>query len=106
MLRHCGTMHATVPGPQWGHLRREAASAELRHAFRERLFRRMNGVGRSDMHPDAVEPQAEQALLLICRVEHPGQRELAFRRAGKDRRREDRGTRIDERNDLMFAALA
>ena len=42
--------------------------------------------GGADMHPDAVEPQAKQPLLLIGAVEHLGQRELARRRIGEQRR--------------------
>src|SRR5882757_10164320 len=53
-------------------------SLSLRHAFQKRLFRRLDRIGGSDMHPDAVEPQAEQPLLLVGAVEHPGQRELAL----------------------------
>ncbi len=73
---------------------------------RKASFRGVNRIGRSDMHPDAVEPQAEQPLLLVGAVEHLGQREFAGRRVGEQRRRHDRGTRIDERNHLMFPALA
>jgi hypothetical protein len=36
------------------------------------------------MHPDAVEPEAEQPFLLIGGVEHFGQRELALWRVGED----------------------
>ena len=56
---------------------------DLRHAFQKRLFRGLDRVGGSDMHPDAVEPQAEQALLLIGAIEHFGQRKLARGRIGK-----------------------
>src|ERR1700709_1031144 len=58
------------------------------------------------MHPHAVEPQAEQSLLLIGGVEHPGQRKFARRGIGEQRRRHDRGARIDERDHLMFPPLA
>ena len=43
---------------------------ESGHTFQKRLFRGLHRVGGSDMHPDAVEPQAEQALLLVGAVEH------------------------------------
>jgi hypothetical protein len=33
--------------------------AALRYALQERLFRGVHGVGRADMHPDAVEAEAE-----------------------------------------------
>ena len=33
------------------------------------LFRRVNRVGRTDMHPHAIEPQAEQPLLLVGAIE-------------------------------------
>jgi hypothetical protein len=41
-----------------------------RHALEKGLFRRMHRVGGSDMHPHAVEPQAEQPLLLVGGIEH------------------------------------
>src|SRR5256884_9994881 len=47
------------------------------HAFQKRLFRGLHRVGGSDMHPDAVEPEAEQPLLLVGAVEHFCQRKLA-----------------------------
>ena len=49
----------------------------LRHALQKRLFRGGDRVGGSDMHPDAVEAQAEQAFLLVGAVEHFCQREFA-----------------------------
>src|SRR5258708_34977552 len=79
---------------------------QLSHAGEKRFFRRMHGVGGSDMHPYAVEPQAEQALLLIGVIEHPGQRKFAGWRIAEQRRRHDRGPGIDEGNHLMFPALA
>jgi len=42
----------------------------LRHAFQKRFFRGLHRVGGSDVHPDAVEPQAEQPFLLVGAVEH------------------------------------
>ena len=42
----------------------------LRHTLQKRLFRGLHRVGGSDMHPDAVEPQAEQPLLFVGTVEH------------------------------------
>jgi hypothetical protein len=45
----------------------------LRHAFQKCLFRGLDRVGGSDVHPDAVEPQPEQPLLLVGAVEHFGQ---------------------------------
>src|SRR3984893_10888309 len=80
--------------------------AESRNAFEKRLFRRGNRVGGSDMHPHAVEPEAEQALLLVGAIEHLGQRKFAFGRISEQGRRHDRGARIDERPDLMLPALA
>jgi hypothetical protein len=51
----------------------DVAAADLRHALQHGLFRRAHRVGRSDMHPDPVEPQPEQALLFVRRVEQLGQ---------------------------------
>jgi hypothetical protein len=62
------------------------ATNKLRDAFEKSLFRRMHGVGGADMHPDAVHPQTEQALLLVGAVEHFRQRKVARRRIGEDRR--------------------
>src|SRR5581483_3528024 len=83
-----------------------AATDLLRHALQERLFGGGNGVRGSDMHPDAVEAQAEQALGFIGAVEHLRQREFALGGIGKNRRRDDRGTGIDERHHLVLTPLA
>jgi hypothetical protein len=45
----------------------------LGDAFQKRLFGGVNRVGSSDMHPHAVKPQTEQALLLVGAVENLGQ---------------------------------
>src|SRR5580693_7932719 len=60
------------------------------------LFRRADRVGGSNMHPDAVEPQAEQPLLLVGAVEHFRQRKVALWGVGEQRRRHDRSAGIDE----------
>src|SRR5262245_38366444 len=52
----------------------------LSHTLQKRVFRRLDRVGSSDMHPHALQSEAEQALLLIGAVEHFGQRELALGR--------------------------
>ena len=46
----------------------------------------MHRIRRADMHPDAVEAEAEQALPFIGAVEQRRQRELALRGVGEDRR--------------------
>src|ERR1700730_16592419 len=61
--------------------------AESRNAFEKRLFRRGNRVGGSDMHPHAVEPHAEQPLLLVGPREHLGQRQFALGRISEPVRR-------------------
>ncbi len=43
---------------------------QLDHALQQRVFRRLHRVGGSDMHPDAVEPQSKQTLLLVGAVEN------------------------------------
>src|SRR5215813_5804111 len=78
---------------------------QLGHALQKRFFGGVYGIGRADMHPDAVEAEPEQALLLIGGIEHPRQRELALGRAVENRRRHDRSARIDERNHLVLPAL-
>ena len=65
-----------------------------------------DGVGRADMHPDAFEPQAEQAAGLAGAVEQPGQRKFAGGRIGKQRWSKDCRAGIDERHDLAFARVA
>src|SRR5712672_637502 len=52
------------------------ARTRSRDAGEKGLFRGMNGVGGSDMHPHAVQPQAEQPFLLVGRIEQLCQREL------------------------------
>ena len=64
--RGCRLLHASPCG-----------ISGLRDAFQKRLFRRLHRVGGADMHPDAVEPQAEQPFLLVGAVEQLGQREFA-----------------------------
>src|ERR1700737_4287223 len=56
---------------------------DLRDAFEEGLFRRLNRIWSSHMHPHAVEPQSKQPLLLVGGIEHPGQREFARRCIGE-----------------------
>lgn len=58
--RRCAFADPTAP----------SSGLALRHALQKRLFRGVDGVGRADMHPDTVEAEAEQALLLIGAVEH------------------------------------
>ena len=55
----------------------------LGDAGEEGLFRRVHRVGGSNMHPHAVEPEAEQPLLLVGAIEHFGQRKLARWRVGE-----------------------
>src|SRR5690349_13176081 len=50
--------------PRWGRSSSVGLGGRLRHAFQKRVFRGLHRVGGSDMHPDAVQPQAKQALLL------------------------------------------
>ena len=44
----------------------------LRDAGEEGLFRGVHGVGGSHMHPHAIEPKAEQPLLLVGAIEYFG----------------------------------
>src|ERR1700737_373032 len=78
----------------------------LRDAGEEGLFRRVDGVRGSHMHPHAIQPQAEEPFLLVGAIEHFRQRK--FTRGGIDEQgwRHDRSACVDERNDLMFPALA
>src|SRR5664279_4101311 len=65
--------------------------ARLRNAGEKGFFSGMNRIRGSNMHPDAVEAQAEQPLLLVGAVEQFGQREFACRGSVEQRRRNDRG---------------
>ena len=52
----------------WAEAGRE--SLELGDAFEKSLFRRLDRVRGSHMHPHAIQPQAEQPLLLVGAIEH------------------------------------
>src|SRR5205809_2181407 len=76
------TGNLEIPRCAIAHLRfasstRPGMTKRLRHARQEGLFRRVHRVGGSDMHPHAIEPKAEQPLLLVGAIEHFGQRKLA-----------------------------
>ena len=43
---------------------------ESGHAFQKRFFRGLHRVGGSDVHPDAVKPEAKQPFLFVGAVEH------------------------------------
>jgi len=73
---------------------------------RKALFRRFDRVGSSHMHPHAIQPQAEQPLLLVGAIEHSLSARIHRMAHRRTSRRHDRDTRIDERNHLMFLALA
>src|SRR6202021_535258 len=48
---------------------RNPCKAGLRHAFQKRLFRGLDRIRGSDMHPDAIEPHPEQPLRFIGLVD-------------------------------------
>src|SRR3954468_16638745 len=77
-----------------------------RDAGEKSLFRRVYRVGGSHVHPHAIQPQAEQPLLLVGAIEHFRQRKFARRGIGEQGRRHDRRAGIDERDHLMSPALA
>src|SRR5712691_13107937 len=75
------TRNPEIPRCAIAHLRfasstRPGMTKRLRHAGEEGLFRRVHRVWGSDMHPYAIEPKAEQPLLLVGAIEHFGQRKL------------------------------
>src|SRR5262249_40920203 len=59
---------------------------------------------RADMHPDAIEAQAEQSPCGAGAIEQAGQRKRALRGVREQRRREDCRPGIDERHHFVFAA--
>jgi hypothetical protein len=69
--RDSGFASEPVIGPRFARTRwtRPGMTVESRDASEKGLFRGMNGVGGSDMHPHAVQPQAEQPFLLVGRIE-------------------------------------
>src|ERR1700736_1608091 len=78
----------------------------LRDAGEKGLFRRVDRVGSSHMHPHAIQPQAEQPFLLVGAIEHFRQRK--FTRGGMEDQgwRQDLSACVDDRNDVMCPALA
>src|ERR1700731_4659561 len=73
------TRNLEIPRCAIAHLRSACLAAHpgmtggLRDAFEKGLFRRVHRVGGPDMHPDAVEPESKQPLLLVGAIEHLGQ---------------------------------
>ncbi len=85
--RRIGMLNYTPPRRPAGQSSRAASSGSagnLRSAVVNCVLGGFDGIGRADMHPHAVEPQAEQPSRLGGAIEQRRHRERAVRRAGEE----------------------